>query len=235
MKREAFNSWLENRVDTQTKLTIGACAGMAALAALLFLIKGGILYLLLSVAYGSGLMAATVVLLLVGGASMFVWKTAPSQLTDSEHEVHTGFRTMKLQLAPTLAHCWTFAMGSLESDQSFIMRIVSLFMLIPRLSWTSWYVFGRIEQTKQIDIEMCGKVIRMALKKSERVEVEEVAEKFKSMDIPVTLRQLSLIDGIVFLTKDGVGISIANRFKDDLEAGLLQDDPTVSRPDTPFA
>ena len=220
MKKEVFNEWLRKRVEFQVKVTIGACAGMVALGLLALLIQGGLLYFLLSAAYGSRILAAAVVLLILCGMGAYVWVTGPTKLADADHEVQTGFKTITVRLAPTLSNAWTYAMGSMDSDQSIPERIVSLFMLIPRFFWTAWYVFGRITQVKEIDSESCGKVIRMVLKRSERVEAAEVAEKFKSMDMPTTLRQLSLIDGVVFLTKESVGISLANRFKDDLEQSL---------------
>ena len=234
MKKEEFYEWLRKRNEFQVKLTIGACAGMVALGLLALLIQGGLLYLLLSLAYGSKVLAAAVVLLLLTGMGAYTWKTAPQKLADTEHDVQTGFSSLSVRLAPTLSSAWTFAMGSMESDQSIPERIVSMFMLIPRFAWTAWYVFQRIEQVKAIDAESCGKVIRMVLKRSERVDASAIAEKFKTMDLPVTFRQLSLIDGVVFLTKDSVGISLANRFKDDLEQGASSAKPVSASSASPF-
>ncbi|MEQ9407349.1 MAG: hypothetical protein RIK87_06460 [Fuerstiella sp.] len=234
MKKEFFHDWLRRRVEGRWKITVSAAAAMAALGLLAFVVQAGILYLLLSVAYGSRSMAAIVVLLLFGGMGIVTCLTAPRQLRDSEHEIQVGFRTVTVRLAPTLASAWTYAMGSLESDQSIPMRIVSIMMLVPRLLWTSWHVFGRINRVRDIDVESTGKVLRMVLRKSERVEAEEIAEKYPDIDLPKTLRQLSFIDGVVFLTKDSVGISLANRFKDDLEKSLAEVRPDIVSDPTPF-
>ena len=66
----------------------------------------------------------------------------------------------------------------------------------------------------------CGKVLRLLLKKSERVDAEDIASKWHRMDLPKTLRQVSLVDGVVFLSKDGVGLSLAKRFTETLEKDL---------------
>ena len=95
-----------------------------------------------------------------------------------------------------------------------------MFMVVPRMFWAAWYLSQRIQDVKEIEVEECGKVLRMVLKKSERVEVIEVAEEYPKMDIPKTIRQVSLIDGVVFLTKESVGLSLARRFHDDLEKWL---------------
>lgn len=219
MKKEAFYNWLSDRLRNQTRLTIAACSGMVVVGLLALLIQGGLLYLLLSVAY-SPAVGAAVVLLLLGLGTLFVWTTAPQHLNGREHDVQVGFNTVTITLMPTLANAWTYAMGSMETDQSIPERLVKLFLLIPRMFVTAWYVFQRIELAKEIDAENCGKVIRLVLRKSESVQVTEVAEKWPDMDIRATMKQLSLIDGVVFLTRGEPAISIANRFKDDLDKAV---------------
>ena len=234
MKTKHFNAWLRRRVRHQTKVTIGACAGMAVLGLLAFAIQGGLLYLIFSYAYSSRFLGVLTVVLLFGSMTGFVWLTAPSRLGDSVHEIMTGNGTVKVRLAPTLSNAWTFAMGSLETDQSIPERILSVMMLMPRMSWTSFYIFRRISRIKAVDIEGCSKILRIMLKRSERVEAAEIADQHTDMDAAAIFSQMSLIDGVVFLTKDEVGISLANRFRDDLERDLTKNDPSVSTSSSPF-
>ncbi len=228
MKKSDFNAWLTKRVEFQSKVTMSACVGMAAVGLIAFIVQGGLLWVLFWAAYGSKWMAALIVLLIFGGMGVFTWLTAPKELHDQEHEVAADRGDLTVHLAPTLSTAWTYAMGSLDSDQSIPERIFGMMMIVPRMAWTSKYVFGRIQQVKEIDIESCGKVLRLLLKKSERVEASDVADRFDDMDVPTTLRQLSLMDGVVFLTKDSVGMTLANRFKDDLEKGLSNIKPAAT-------
>ena len=119
-----------------------------------------------------------------------------------------------------MANAWTYALGSTDSDQTILERAFGLMMIVPRMFWTAWYLHKRAAEVRDIDVSSCSKVLRMALQKAERVEVTEIEDKYESMDIIKTMRQVSLIDGVVFLTKKPIGISLATRFKDDLEAGL---------------
>ncbi|MDG1893706.1 MAG: hypothetical protein P8J37_02240 [Fuerstiella sp.] len=228
MKKEQFNSWLSSKVDTQAKLTIGACVTMACLGLLAFLLQGGFLYVALSWGYGSRLLAAAIVLAIFGGMGLYIFRTAPQTLCDRQHEVQINDRTVTVRVAPTMSNAWTYAIGSLESDQSIPERIFGLMMVVPRMMWTASYVFNRIDQVRQIDVAECGKVLRLLLKKSERVDAEDIASKWQRMNLPKILRQVSLVDGIVFLTKDGVGLSLAKRFTDALEKDIYGDSRQVS-------
>ena len=234
MKKSEFNAWLVKRVEFQTKVTVGACAGMAGVGLLAFIVQGGLLWVLFWAAYGSGWLAALVVLLIFGGMSVFTRLTAPKTLCDQEHEVEAENGDVTIHLAPTLSSAWTYAMGSLESDQSIPERIFGLMMIVPRMAWTSKYVFGRIQEVKEIDVASCGQVLRRLLKKAERVDATDLAERFPDMNLPKTLRELSLMDGVVFLTKGEVGLTLANRFKDDLEKGLPSVKAAVAPQGSPF-
>ncbi|MCP4507564.1 MAG: hypothetical protein GY826_14375, partial [Fuerstiella sp.] len=161
------------------------------------------------------------------------FRTAPETLCDGRHKLQIDDNAVTIRVAPTMSNVWTYALGSLESDQSIPERIFGIMMIVPRMLWTASYVFNRIDEVRQIDVAECGKVLRLLLKKSERVEAADIASKFSRMDLPKTLRQVSLVDGVVFLTKEGVGLSLAKRFTDMLEKDLYGKSGQVS-PASPF-
>ena len=219
MNKEQFNTWLGERVQFQVKLTISAMVSMIVIGALAFLIQGGLLFIFLK--WGYGLFPAIVAVLgIFGGMGAYTWATAPSKLCDEQHDVDLENKTIVVSTAPTMSAAWTFAMGSLESDQSIPERIFGFMMLVPRMFWTAFYISKRLKEVKEIDSRECGAILRFALKKAERVDIAEIATKRPETDLPLTIRQLSLMDGIVFLTKGKLGLTIANRFKDDLEKAM---------------
>lgn len=232
MNKDDFNNWLAKKVDFQAKLTIGAVAGMCAIGLIAFLIQGGLFYILLQ--WGYGPIAAVVVTAAVfGGMGFFTWMTAPKTLVDTEHEVDVDGRNIVIKVAPTMASAWTYAMGSRESDLSIPERIFGLFMMVPRMFWTAWYLFKRVTDVKEIDVRECGAILRFMLKKAERVDVHEIAEKRPKTNLVKTLRQVSLIDGVVFLSRGEIGLTLANRFKDDVEKGM-SGGSTERKGDSPF-
>lgn len=219
MNKDDFNQWLSQRVEFQTKITIGAVAAMCGLGLLAFLIQGGLLFILLRFGYGT-LPAVVCLLALFGGMGFFTWITGPKTLCDEEHDVDLPDGDVTIRVAPSMASAWTYALGSRDSDMSIPERIFGLFMLVPRLFWTAWYLFQRITDVKEIDARECGAILRFVLKKAERVNVVEIADKRPQTDLPRTLRQLSMIDGVVFLSRGEVGLTLANRFKDDVEKAM---------------
>ena len=233
MKKEDFNSWLASRVQTQVKITISACVAMSVLGLLAFLFQGGLLYALLTWGYGR-FIAVMALLGIFGGMGVFTWLTAPKTLCDEVHEVSLTDSDVKIRIAPSMASAWTFAIGTLESDQSVPERIFGMMMLVPRMFWTAWYLSSRIKDVREIDVTESGKVLRLALKKAEKVEAAEIADKFSKMNLPEILRQVSLIEGVVFLTKGKLGISLATRFRDDLEQGLPGIGSSSATPASPF-
>jgi len=224
MNKEEFNSWLTERIESQTKVTIGGVVAMVGLGLLAFLIQGGLLWFILSLSLG-GLLAAILVVAIFAAMGYYVYMMAPKKHRDSRHKAEVGGKKVKIRVAPTMANAWTFALGSTDIDQSILERAFGLMFIVPRMFWTAWYLHKRAAAVRDIDVPTCGKVLRMLLQKAERVNVDEIAEKFSSIDLVKTLREVSLIDGVVFLTKESVGLSLANRFKDDLEQGLSKDAP----------
>lgn len=228
MNKDDFNNWLAERTQTQARLIVGAIVAMCVIGLVALLLQGGLLYLLLSAGYNR--MTAIVVLLgLFGGMGYFTWLTGPKTLKDEVHEVELPDDTIQVPVAPSLSNAWTYAMGSRDSALSIPERIFALFMLVPRMFWTAWYLSGRVQDVRQIDVRECGAILRFVLKKAERVDATEIAEKRPQTNLPVTLRQLSLLDGVVFLVRGKLGLTLANRFKDDVEKGLTSTSGNSSR------
>ncbi|MCR9198105.1 MAG: hypothetical protein NXI04_05650 [Planctomycetaceae bacterium] len=219
MNKDDFNSWLAERTQTQSKLLMGAIVAMCGIGLLGFLIQGGLLYAIFSAAYSR--VAAIVVLLgLFGGMGYFTWLTGPKTLKDEVHEVELVDGTVRIPIAPSLSNAWTYAMGSRDSALSILERIFAFLMLVPRMFWTAWYLTKRVHDVRAINVRECGAILRFVLKKAERVDATEIAEKRPKTNLPETLRQLSLLDGVVFLVRGKLGLTLANRFKDDVEEGV---------------
>ena len=111
-------------------------------------------------------------------------------------------------------------MGSRDSDISVPERIFGMFMMVPRMFCTAWYLFKRAADVKDIDVRECGAILRFLLKKAERVNVHEIADKRPKTELTKTLRQVSMIDGVVFLSRGEIGLTLAIRFKDEVEKAM---------------
>ena len=65
-------------------------------------------------------------------------------------------------------------------------------------------------------VEPCAAIIRLLHKEGERVELKTIAADLNTGDLVPVIRQLSLIDGVVFLSQKNFGLSLANRLVDDI-------------------
>lgn len=232
MKKRGFKSWVRNRIETQRKMTIAAAASMAGLGAFLFLIAGGFMFLLFSMAYG-GFPAFLFVALIFGFGGVLSWFAAEKELSDQQHKVECDGRKMRIHVAPATSWVWTWAFGSLDSDQSVIQKIIGLTNLIPRLFCAAWHTYQRLEDVRQIDESTTLSLMKLLFQKNARVGVCEIIDELDGIDIKKAMRDISLLDGIVFLTKGNLGVSIAPRLSDDFEAWRTRGQPTTDS-DSPF-
>jgi hypothetical protein len=85
-----------------------------------------------------------------------------------------------------------------------------------RLFCAAYFAWQRTEQLKTVDVNDCAAVIRLIDRKAERVEVGLLMEELRLSNLEATLRNLSLIDGVMFLAQKTLGLSLTNRLVDDM-------------------
>lgn len=219
MKKDDFRRWLVQRVKTQSQLAIGAVVAMGLIGSIAMLIELWVAKLILAVGFvGSSSLAWMIALGIVGGVLAATWLRLPKHLGDAVHLANMGESEITLKVAPPMGVVWTFAMGSIDSDLTWIERLLAMLALPQRMLCAAWYVWNRIQKLKGLDIAGCAHVIRLAYRKGERIGLEEIAEKREGKDLTETLRQVSLIDGVVFLTTKTLGLSLASRLTEDLNS-----------------
>ena len=198
-------------------MTVASAASMAAIGFVLFLAEGGLLYLVMSVAWNP-LAAWVSLVLLFGVTGLFSWQRSQTELADTRYEVDASGRKRKIRVPPAATSVWTWAFGSLEPDQSVIEKILGVVMLVPRLFCAAWYTWRRAEQVRRIDAETTLEILKILFRRSESVCVGEIARSLGDVDLLKAVRDVALLDGIVFLTTGEPAISVAPRLMEDLEA-----------------
>ncbi len=220
LKKEEMRQWLRDRLQLQSRLTTGALAGMIALGAIgtlmefilfYFIIRGGffrdpaprILSFLATAAVLAAIQAVT-------------WLRMPKQLADVEHEAELEDGVTLVKVAPTMTAVWTYAFGSLESDRSWVEMLLGVLSLPQRLCSAAFFTWQRQKELLSIAVEPCAAIIRLLHKEGERVELKTIVAEIDPDDLVSVLRQLSLIDGVVFLSRKTFGLSLATRLVDDI-------------------
>ena len=166
---------------------------------------------------GPWILAFFVAFGILGGILFFTFLRLSKQLGDTEHEVELNDSITAIRTAPTMTAVWTYALGSLEIDQTWIERLFGKLALPQRLFCAAYFLWQRMGQLKTVEINDCSAVIRLLHREAERVEVSKLVEELQLANLPATLRDVSLIDGVMFLTRRSVGLALTNRLGETMD------------------
>ncbi|MCA9012900.1 MAG: hypothetical protein KDB01_24280 [Planctomycetaceae bacterium] len=219
MKKDEYRRWFADQLAQQNRLLTGAIAALVSLGLIAALIEATLFAIILRFSIlSSSWPTAYFVSFCIQGAMLFVtFLRLSKQLPDTEHEVELEEGSTVIRTAPTMSTVWTYALGSLETDQTWIERLFSILALPQRLFCAAWYTWQRIIRLKTIDVNDCSTVVRLLDRKRERIEVSDLAEELQLPDIATTLSNVSLIDGVMFLKQKSMGLSLTNRLVDAME------------------
>ncbi|MFO0999453.1 MAG: hypothetical protein U0936_03885 [Planctomycetaceae bacterium] len=219
LKKEQMRRWLTERLQTQKQLVMAAMAGMAVIGTVATLLEFLLFYLIVSIGFvDSRSVAVLVTLIILAAIQYFTLMWMPRQLADVEHESTNEDEVIIVKSAATMSAAWTYAFGSLESDRTWVEILLGLLSLPQRMIAAAWFSWQRKGEIEAVEIPPCALILRLLHKEAERVDLKKILEEVEVADIAQTLRQVSLIDGVVFLTRNSVGLSLANRLVDDIEA-----------------
>ena len=219
LKKEQMRRWLTERLQTQKQLVMAAVVGMAVIGTVATLIEFVLFYVIIR--YGflkSGAPAMLATLMIQATIQYFTLLWMPKQLADIDHESVSEDEVTIVRSAATMSAAWTYAFGSLESDRTWIEILLGLLSLPQRMFAAAWFSWQRKGEIDAVEIAPCALILRLLHKEAERVDLKKITEEIELTDLAQTLRQVSLIDGVVFLTRNSVGLSLANRLVDDIEA-----------------
>lgn len=217
MKKEDYRQWLLERISVQRRLVTTAVVIMTALGLVAILLEASVVQWILATGFvGSSAVAWLLTLAILGGVLFATWLRVPRNLGDAVYTAELNGADIDIRVAPAMGVVWTFALGSIDSDRTWVERLLGLLAMPQRLLCAAWYALSRLRELQDVDPVECAAVFRILFRKAERMEVSELAEKRTFADLPRTLRQVSLFDGVVFLTRRTVGVSLAPRLVDQL-------------------
>lgn len=219
LKKEQMRRWLTERLQTQKQLVMAAMVGMAVIGTVATLIEFVLFYLIIRIGFiQSGVLAMLATLGILATIQYFTLLWMPKQLADIDHESVSEDEVTIVKSAATMSSAWTYAFGSLESDRTWIEILLGLLSLPQRMFAAAWFSWQRKGEIEAVEIAPCALILRLLHKEAERVDLKKITEEVELTDLAQTLRQVSLIDGVVFLKRNSVGLSLANRLVDDIEA-----------------
>lgn len=217
MKKDEYRRWFSDQLLLQNRLLMGATAAMIGLGVVATLFEGLIVASILRVGFvGSWTLAFLITFAILGGILFLTYLRLPKQLGDKVHELELDDGVRSIHTAPTMTAVWTYALGSMEMDRNWTERLLGMLALPQRLFCAAYFTWQRIEQLKAVDVDDCSAVLRILHKKAEMVEVSALADELQLSNLVATLRNVSLIDGVIFLTRKSAGLSLTTRLIDDM-------------------
>lgn len=101
---------------------------------------------------------------------------------------------------------------------SMFVRVITLaFLMGPRMLDGSWNLWRKVQRLKQMDVSGSGRVLALLMRAQGRVDVEDIAKKFPEGDVMKFVQPLADFDGVVFLHKGSLGLTLAPRLVTEFE------------------
>ena len=97
----------------------------------------------------------------------------------------------------------------------FVRVIALLYLTSPGMLGLALMLHRKADRLNQMDVPACSRVIGMLMRAQGRVLIEKIAAEFPDVDLSRIVPPLADVDGVVFLEKDGMGLTLAPRFMEE--------------------
>ncbi|MFM7057266.1 MAG: hypothetical protein ACKO2P_10130 [Planctomycetota bacterium] len=228
MKKEQARRWLALKLKSQQQVTLASVAGLAILGSIAWSLELGAATLVLTIGFLPGKsIAFLTAAVILGAVQYFTLLRLPADLGDVRAlQKVSEVSESEYTTAQPLSAVWMYAFGSMDSDQFWYEKLLGFLCMPQRLFSAAWFAWKRAEELKQLNTESCAAMIRHLYREAERVEIDELATKLSLADPVRAIREVSLIDGVMLLTRKTTGLNLAPRLVDELNAWLKQDSTT---------
>lgn len=217
MKREDMKQWLDQQLLLQKQLVTGASVAMLVIGIATVLLELMLFCLILRIGFIESLWRAMLAtLMILAGIQYLVAVRFPKDLPNRQYRIEFESEELVVRTFPAMSVVWTYTLGSLESDQSWLDRLAGILTLPQRMCMAAWYSWKRREHLMQVDTHECAGVFRLLHKENTCVDISDLIRKARLSNPEKTFGEVSLFDGVLFLPRKTSGLSLANRVLEDI-------------------
>jgi hypothetical protein len=221
MNQKQLQQWLTKKLTTQQRLLwIAAVASLLAGVILLYLtfwITYGILwfttYWWISLSHSTLMMISGLILMF-----LFIANATTNRESLDTIELNVGpHRDLQVVVTRTAGMGWMMAFSDAKAARSTIKMIATLLFTGPRITVHTWKLIQKAARLRTIGIANCSTVLLQAIKLGERLTFESLLDDFSKESLPTLISDLTLIEGVVLLTSEPPGLTLAPHFVDELK------------------
>ena len=149
-------------------------------------------------------------------ATIFAWQFSRGSEFEEEYrftgESEAG--TISLNFSRATGNGWVLLFDP-GVAHGFVKVIALVYLTAPRMLGLALMLHHKTNRLKQMDLPACSRVIGMLMRAQGRVPIEKIAEEFPDADLARIIPSLADVDGVVFLEKKGMGLTLAPRVMDE--------------------
>ncbi len=221
MAKPKLSDWLQVRVVNQSRLCLLSPLLLVPAAVLATALTGWVIFVAVGMGLGPLLglswKAVTIATWCLLGV-LFVWQFTIGR-THREEWHFSGKPLGAADVAIRVVTGSPFAAFALDpaAGLMFVRLLATGLLCGPRFCVLAWDLVQRGRRLKRMNIPHCAAVLTLLIKRQSRVSVEELLKDLPQADLENTLPQLADIDGVVFLSTEPIGLTVAPRLQENFE------------------
>lgn len=221
MAKPKLGDWLQVRVVQQSRLCLLSPLLLVPAAVLATLLTSWAVFfaLMLGVSPLLGL-SVRAVTITTGGilAILFVWQFTIGRAHREEWHF-SGKPTGAADVAIRVITGSPFASFALDpaAGMMFVRMLSTLVLCGPRFCVLAWDLVKRGRRLQRMNVPGCAAVLTILVKRQSRVSIEELLRELPRENLAEILPQLADIDGVVFLSTDPPGLTVAPRLQEEVQ------------------
>lgn len=221
MAKPKLSDWLQERVTREGRLCFLSPLLLIPGALLATVVTGWAIFMVMLLVLGSlfalrfnQIMAATCLVMVI----LFVWQLTKGR-THREEWQFSGREMGVTDLVVRVVTGSPFAVLALDpaAGKMFVRMLATLLLTGPRLFVLAWDLVQRGRRLKALDVAACTKVLSVLLKRQSRISMQDLLNDVPATTLKTALPQLGDVDGVVFLSTEPIGLTLAPRFQQDFE------------------
>lgn len=178
--------------------------------------------------------SATVATVLL--ALTFVWQFTVGKRDRADHDfAGKTFSGMEWAMIRAASSGWGVFIFDPELGGPLVRFVSAVFLTSPRMIELGKELKRRAARLEQADAALCSKVVRRMVKTQKRVTMVDMQKNMPNEDLASLVQILTDVDGIIFLTKNGIGLTLAPRFNEEFQKWIANRDDVAELDDEPEA